>query len=157
MSLQRLKWEKLPSIGLLAGLTPEELALLNGCGSTINARANETLIREGQQQDRLYVVLEGRVRISCVKEAAPVVIAEIREGEIFGEMAVIDPDRASATVETTTNSELWFITRDDFYRLVGENKEIGVKMLFGLANGLVKRVRDLNREIPACRGEMTPL
>jgi CRP/FNR family cyclic AMP-dependent transcriptional regulator len=147
MSLKLLKPDKLPSIGLLAGLTPQELDELNACGNTRTIKSNEIIIKEGQSQDCLYIVLKGRLLITCTNSGVQTVVGELRDGESFGEMAVLDPAQASATVQATAPTEIWEIARGDLARLVADNPGLGLKLIQGLGVGLVRRIRGLNREV----------
>ena len=153
MSLNLIKSDKLPSIGLLAGLSPIELDELNACGNTQALAADETIITEGESQDRLYILLKGRVQITCTINGTNTVIGELRDGESFGEMAVLDPAKASATVQASAPTQVWTIARGDLERLVADNPGLGLKLVQGLAVGLVKRVRALNREVPEGQGD----
>jgi CRP/FNR family cyclic AMP-dependent transcriptional regulator len=153
MSLNLIKSDKLPSIGLLAGLTPKELDELNACGNTQTVASGEIIITEGEPQDRLYIVLKGRVQITCTIKGTQTVVGELRDGESFGEMAVLDPAQASATVQATVPTQIWTIARGDLARLVADNSGLGLKLIQGLAIGLVRRVRGLNREIPEGGGD----
>jgi len=77
--------------------------------------AGETIISQGEPGDRFYVVLDGSVRV--VRDDAE--LAEIRAGGFFGETALLLDMPRTATVETTSATVTWSITRSAFQRLVG--------------------------------------
>ena len=61
--------EVLQDIPLFAGMTPEQLALIGGCGSHAGFAAGEALFREGDPADTFYVVRHGTVAITCIPDA----------------------------------------------------------------------------------------
>ncbi|WNG17670.1 cyclic nucleotide-binding domain-containing protein [Cystobacter fuscus] len=77
-------------------------------------RRGEVLIREGQMADGLYVVLSGEVAVS--KGGQP--LAHLREGELFGEMSLLNKTPATATVTAVRNASLLRLPREDFDTLI---------------------------------------
>lgn len=83
-------------------------------------RRGDTLIREGQQVDGLYVVLSGEVAVS--KGEQP--LARLREGELFGEMSLLQKTPATATVTAARNTSLLRLPREDFDTLILTHPQI---------------------------------
>ncbi len=77
-------------------------------------RRGEVLIHEGQRVDGLYVVLSGEVAVS--KGGQP--LAHLREGELFGEMSLLNKTPATATVTAVRNASLLRLPREDFNTLI---------------------------------------
>ncbi|WNG27192.1 cyclic nucleotide-binding domain-containing protein [Cystobacter fuscus] len=77
-------------------------------------RRGEVLIHEGQRVDGLYVVLSGEVAVS--KGGQP--LAHLREGELFGEMSLLNKTPATATVTAARNCSLLRLPREDFDTLI---------------------------------------
>jgi CRP-like cAMP-binding protein len=77
-------------------------------------RRGEILIHEGQPVDGLYVVLSGEVAVS--KDGQP--LAHLREGELFGEMSLLNKTPATATVTAARNASLLRLPREDFDTLI---------------------------------------
>ncbi|EPX55931.1 PKA regulatory subunit-like protein [Cystobacter fuscus DSM 2262] len=77
-------------------------------------RRGEVLIHEGQRVDGLYVVLSGEVAVS--KGGQP--LAHLREGELFGEMSLLNKTPATATVTAVRNASLLRLPREDFDTLI---------------------------------------
>jgi CRP-like cAMP-binding protein len=80
--------------------------------------AGETIVREGEPSDGLYVVLEGTVEVVKRKDGATLVIGELREGDLFGEMSCLRKAPASATVVVRRGGTLLKLPRRDFDDLV---------------------------------------
>ncbi len=83
------------------------------------------IIQEGEAGRGLFVVLSGAVDV--VKGAAlpaPVALATLHPGEIFGEMSLVVGQPASATVRATTRTTLLFLARGYFERLAAAVPEL---------------------------------
>src|SRR5712691_6678849 len=63
-------------------------------------RANDLIVRQGERDQSVYLVIFGRVRVtqSLADRHTEVVIAELGPGEVFGELAVLESQARSATV-----------------------------------------------------------
>jgi CRP-like cAMP-binding protein len=80
--------------------------------------AGETVIREGEPSDGLYVVLEGSVEVLKRKDGGAVAIGLLREGDLFGEMSCLRKAPASASVVVRRAGTLLRLPRRDFDDLV---------------------------------------
>ncbi len=95
------------------------------------------LFHIGDEGNALYLVESGRVRISLTDtDGQRVTLAELADGDFFGEMSVIDgwPRSADATVES--KARLAVIGREDFIGLCRRQPEIGLEMLSALGDRL---------------------
>ena len=84
----------------------------------------EVLITEGKNSDGLYIVLHGAVQVAAKKDATPVELARLKEGDIFGEMSLLTRKPATATVTSTGNSILLRLPRENFQELVLTHPQI---------------------------------
>ncbi|MFY0567669.1 cyclic nucleotide-binding domain-containing protein [Archangium lansingense] len=83
-------------------------------------RRGDTIIHEGQQVDGLYVVLSGEVSVSKGDQS----LARLREGELFGEMSLLQKTPANATVTAARNTSLLRLPREDFDTLILTHPQI---------------------------------
>jgi CRP-like cAMP-binding protein len=83
-------------------------------------RRGDIIIHEGHQVDGLYVVLSGEVAVS--KAGQP--LAQLREGELFGEMSLLQKTPATATVTAARNTSLLRLPREDFDTLILTHPQI---------------------------------
>lgn len=83
----------------LGGLNDEARAHLYSSAHWIQLSAGETLFREGDEADAMYVVVSGRLRATREEEGKLRVIGEIARGETVGEMALLTGGSRSATVQ----------------------------------------------------------
>jgi CRP-like cAMP-binding protein len=80
--------------------------------------AGETIVREGAPSDGLYVVLEGAVDVVKRSAGRDVIVAQLREGDLFGEMSCLRKAAASASVVVRRAGTLLRLPRKDFDDLV---------------------------------------
>lgn len=118
-------------------------ALQNIC-SLKRIRAGETIIKEGDLGNEMYIVYSGAVEIRKRTRAGDnytVVILKAEYNVFFGELALIDDDKRSATVVATEDSEFLVITKEDFIRLGDQQPAIGLPVTRAIAQILAGRLR----------------
>jgi CRP-like cAMP-binding protein len=83
--------ESLSRVQMFKRLTPEELEQLAEMVDQVHYEAGQTVFNENDKGDALYVVDSGAVRIWVRDEdVQPVTLAELKAGDFFGELAVLD-------------------------------------------------------------------
>jgi len=132
---------------LLAALDEAELIALHGYGVDTHVPAGTTMIEQGKDHARLYIIVDGRLIVSRNNEGESIDLAELRAGEIFGEVSVFDPGPASATVKTSADCKLWHIDGSELERFVEANPAAGTKILRKVAKELAGRVRVLDANV----------
>jgi CRP/FNR family transcriptional regulator len=106
--------------------------------------AGDVIFREGDASDTCYVVGEGHAR--AVREHADgrsIALAHFGRGDIFGELAMFDDERRSATVEALDDLQVIGITGPDFRRLLHEHPELSAKLVISLG----RRLREANERL----------
>lgn len=106
--------------------------------------AGATVFKEGDEGSTCYIVRAGRTR--AIREHADgrsITLAHFGPGDIFGEMAMLDGERRSATVEATEDTETIAILSADMHRLLREHADISVKLIAALG----QRLRDTNERL----------
>jgi len=107
---------RLKVLGVFAGASDRELKRIVKAGHVVSIPQGWSLIWERTPADKAYVVLEGTASV----QHDHLEFAEIREGELIGEMAIITHKLRSATVVATTPLEVLHFTREAVERLSGE-------------------------------------
>ena len=103
---------------LLGGLEPDALQELAGSLEVVNILGGETVIREGEPGDCLYIVLSGRLRVSLRHpDGRDEVVGEVARGESVGEMAVLTGGVRTASVRAIRDTQLLRLSTLDFDRL----------------------------------------
>ena len=77
-----------------------------------------TLVTEGEEGDRLYLIAEGHAEVSTTGQGGPVPLATLRPGELFGEIALLRDVPRNATVAARTGVRLYALEGDDFLEAV---------------------------------------
>jgi CRP/FNR family transcriptional regulator len=104
----------------------------------------EVVFREGDESNTCYIVRGGRARaIRGNSDGRSITLANFGPGDIFGELAMFDNERRSATVETLEPTDVIAILGGDMRRLMREHPEIGVTLLAALA----RRLRETNERL----------
>ncbi len=134
----------LKDIPLFAGLTDDELALMEQHANTRTFPKNAILINEGDETDSLYLLLSGKVRVFMSNaDGKEIILNEQGPGEHFGELALIDDAPRSASVMAMEKIQVSVISRQDFREVLNKNPDIA----FSLIKDLSRRVRTLSDNV----------
>jgi CRP-like cAMP-binding protein len=101
-------------------------------GVRVNVDIGDVIAREGEAGDCMYAVLSGAVEVSCNGE----LLAMLEEGEVFGEMALLEEGPRSATVTAVTATELLRLDRPAFERLVQKDVNFAQFLLVAMSKRL---------------------
>ena len=130
---------------LFEGLEPEALDHLGDVFLASVVRAGETVIREGEAGDCLFVIDEGRVRTEKRTPAGDLWTVRFHEkGGVFGELSLLDRVLRSATVVAETDCTLLAIDRDRFHAFGDRHPRAGLLVTRRLAERLASRLRKAN-------------
>ena len=144
--------ERLTNINLFEDFSEEEETIdkIADLGYIQRVRKGEEIIKEGEFGDILFILLEGSVRIqktTLQNQPYTVVILKEHMNVYFGEVALIDSDKRSATVVAETDCTLFSITRDSFLKFCEENPYIGYKITMQIARKLSASLRKMNKDV----------
>jgi CRP-like cAMP-binding protein len=104
----------------------------------------EVVFREGDESDTCYVVRSGHARaIREHQDGRSITLARFGPGDIFGELAMFDNEKRSATVEALEPTEAIAILGGDMRRLLREHPDIAVKLIAAIA----RRLRETNERL----------
>ena len=115
---------------LLARLRDDDVTALASRGRVRRFNANSTIFHEGDAGDALYVVVDGRVRISRISGAGTeATLALVGKGDCFGEFALFDnkPRSASATAQQATRT--FVVSREDFRDWIRSRPDAALALL----------------------------
>lgn len=115
---------------LLGHLSPAELERLLRQAHIEHLQAGRIIFRKGDPGDRLYILLEGRIKIGAVSpEGREVVFNVLGAGEVFGEIAVLDGKTRTADATTLTDCYLLVIERNSIIPFLRENPEVAARLI----------------------------
>ena len=145
--------DSLRRVEILAGLTDEQLARVASICRVVTLKSQQDIVREGDPSDDMYVIQQGSVEITLSQNRAagspstpgPQAIVSLGQGQVFGEMALIDQGPRSATVRCTSDEvQLYQIRRDAFASLCEQDTDIGYKVMRNIAADLSFKLRHSN-------------
>jgi CRP-like cAMP-binding protein len=134
----------LPPVGILAGLSDQSLENLAPYGTYHRYNAGAEVIREGATQDRLYIVVLGKLAVTALVDGREVSLNESSAGECIGEISLLSPGPATASVRALEKTTLWSMNAEGFRTYVGEHVGGAGALLLGMASCLCQRVRHAN-------------
>ncbi len=135
----------LANMNLFRGLVPEALERIAAIASQETFAINQFVFREGEVGDKLYLILEGKVRISRqLSGMGEEALAILGPGEAFGEMSLIDDTPRSADARVHEAVKVLVITREAFEDLLFIHKDLAFEILWNFIKTLSGRLREAN-------------
>ena len=108
-------------------------------------QSGEYVFREGEAGNRLYLIVEGEVRISrTIPGSGEEALAVLKPGSLFGEMAVFDRSERSTDAISNGGTKVLTINRADFEMVLDFNREVAYKVLWSVVRLLSGRLRSTN-------------
>ena len=147
---------------LFSGLTSEQVERVVALGQEVVYNAGDTIIHEGDPSDEIYVICSGTVEVEVSRGAIPDVpgpprlrsIVRLGQGQIVGEMALVDRGARSATVLCVKDdTELYVIPRQAFWDLCDGDHHIGYVLMSNIAFDLSFKLRHRNLRVRLTGGE----
>jgi len=139
--------DALAQVPLFASLSEADRRALSGRVRSRRFAAGETLFHRGDPAAHLYVLVTGSAKVTLPDEyGKEAVIALLRPGEVFGELALFDDAPRSATIVSVGDTECLLVARDDFLALLERAPQTMREVLRLLARTLrrsTSRVEDL--------------
>jgi len=133
--------EVLRSIDILSALSADDLNRLYSLMKTEEYQEGNTLFREGDTGEIMYIVLSGCVSISVgTQDGGVLELAEISEGSFFGEMSIFDSVNRSATCTPKSDTTVLSLRAGDFYEFIKTKPEAGISIMQGMLKTTVQRL-----------------
>lgn len=129
---------KLAGVPLFSGCSKKELAVIARAAKEVTHKKGTVIAREGERGIGLFMILEGRCRVTIGGKQK----STLGPGEFFGEIALIDGGPRTATVTALTDVKLLGITEWVFRGLLLEHPSIALKTLEAVAS----RLRAVSKE-----------
>src|SRR5213078_1290169 len=97
---------------------------------TREVESGSPLFRAGDAGDAMYLIESGRVEISVTDDdEKQIVLADLTQGDFFGEMAIIDGKQRSADATVVETARLAVLSRENFLRFIQDNPKVALEML----------------------------
>jgi CRP/FNR family cyclic AMP-dependent transcriptional regulator len=140
--------EQLARVPFFDGLTREALGLIAQATTEESHATGTKLFQYGDPGDKLFIILEGKVRIS--REVAGMgeeALAVLGPGEVFGEMSLLDESPRSADARVHERCRMLVITKEAFDDLLYLYKELAYEVLWNCVRILSTRLRETNEKV----------
>ncbi|HEV2180865.1 MAG TPA: cyclic nucleotide-binding domain-containing protein [Gemmatimonadaceae bacterium] len=135
----------LRNLQIFSGLTNDELERVSELCEEKAYASGEQIFHEGEPGNRLFVVIEGEVRISRqIPGAGEEALAVLKAGSMFGEMAVFDRSERSTDAISHGGTTVITISRAEFEMLLDFHRDIAYKVLWAVVRVLSGRLRATN-------------
>jgi CRP-like cAMP-binding protein len=132
----RLWADVLGKVPLFSDVPARHVRKIAGLGSVARYDPNTPIVTAGDPGEAFYVILSGRAKVQRGRGRA---VAQLGPGSYFGEMALIDGARRSATIVAETETTCLMLTRKRFTKLLRGEPSVALALLGTLA----ARVREL--------------
>lgn len=137
--------ELLRTIPLFTALSRDELGKIAELCEMKSWDSGEYIFREGEPGNRLFIIVEGGVRISReIPGAGEEALAVLKRGALFGELAVFDKGDRSTDAISHGGTTALTISRSEFEMLLEFNRELAYKVLWAVVRMLSSRLRSTN-------------
>jgi CRP/FNR family transcriptional regulator, cyclic AMP receptor protein len=134
----------LKRVPLFSELAPEELERISRVAVPRSYPKGVRVFHEGDHSDACYIVRSGDLRVTREhSDGRAIALATLGPGDIFGELAMLDGEARSASVEALSDCELLALPAGDVRALLRGSAEITVKLVIALT----RRLRESNERI----------
>jgi CRP/FNR family cyclic AMP-dependent transcriptional regulator len=136
--------ELLAGVPVFSTLEREDLQRIAQFAVPREFEPGEVVFREGDASDTCYVVSDGRARaIRSHSDGRTLTLATFGPGDFFGELALFEDERRSATVEAIERTGVVAVLGPDMRRLMAEHAEISARLVIALG----RRLRETNERL----------
>ncbi len=132
------KLEHLARVGMFSSLNKKELALVARASDVVSVAPGTELVKEGDFGHEFYLILDGTATVRRGGRK----IAELAEGDYFGELALLDRGPRSATVATEGPAEVLVVGQREFLAVLDQVPAVSRKLLASMA----ARLREADRK-----------
>ncbi|MEM6820544.1 MAG: cyclic nucleotide-binding domain-containing protein, partial [Verrucomicrobiota bacterium] len=141
--------------GILSYVDQENLEALKFHGNFGEYGPGEVIIQEGVRQYNLFILISGSCDVLLgAGSAQETVVGELGPGDCIGEVSILEPGEATATVRVREVSVLWSLDVEQLQRFFEKLPIAGGQLMLGIAQLLCSRLRTANQTIVS--NKLTP-
>ncbi|HYR58837.1 MAG TPA: cyclic nucleotide-binding domain-containing protein [Chthoniobacteraceae bacterium] len=137
--------EKLKTTVLFGEFTPEEIDEFVELCDVTDASSGDTIVKQDDTGDCMFVLVTGEAGVVHHRDGHDVALATLREGDFFGELALVDEGPRSADVQALSDCTLLRITQAVISAVAGVYPTAAFKFLIAIGRILVSRLRQSNQ------------
>ncbi|QKZ06481.1 MULTISPECIES: cyclic nucleotide-binding domain-containing protein [Pseudomonas] len=140
--------DMLMDCGLFNQLLPADFAAASGYFIITSIAQGEEIFHEGDAGTFMCIIHRGTVTVRKTgADEQPVDVASLRKGRAFGEMAVLDGERRSATCVAASDCQLLNLGKDSLDKMLNDAPKIAAKIIRALAVSMSKRLRMVDGQL----------
>lgn len=148
----------LSKVPAFSGLSPRELKEVAAIVHKREYRLGEPVFSQGDPGLGMYIIQEGEVSITLSgKDNEERELAVLSEGDFFGELALLDESPRSANARCKTECILIGFFRPDLFELIERKHQLGIKIIFKLAEIVAQRLRNTDKELSKVKSQLERL
>ncbi len=133
----------LKNVEMFKSINTEKLMLIAKIAEEVSFKKGETISKQNDIGDTLYIIKTGSLRIIQENENQRVVLSIIKSGESYGAFGLFGNQQRSATAEANEDSDLLMIKRAEFKEILYDNPEITYNLLSIYGELLKKANKDI--------------
>lgn len=137
--------ELLRRVPLFAQLEPAKLKLLAFTSQRMTFQVGQELCHQGDTGDAAYVIISGEADILIEQNGKEIVVAQVGENAVIGEIAVLCEVPRTATVRASSPLQALKIDKEHFLRMIREFPDMGIEVMRELADRLTTTTAELSQ------------
>jgi CRP/FNR family cyclic AMP-dependent transcriptional regulator len=143
VSLLSNEVELLRRVPLFSGIEPAKLKLLAYTSEVVTYNPGQVLFRMGDAGDAAYVIIQGAAEVSVSTDAGDIPVAQLKDGDFLGEIAILCDTPRTATVTARSELKTLRIRKEPFFELLRQFPEMAIEMTRLLAERLTRTTAEL--------------
>lgn len=137
------------NVPFFAEMKPEAIKSLARLGDIEQFPSDHLIFSEGATGDSFYVILQGKVSIQKQNDTHQhIEVAQLKAGEFFGEMALIDRQTRSACVVTRSDCEVFVLHRKDFFNMLSRSPHMVADVLLSFSTRMRALLDNYSQQQP---------
>jgi CRP-like cAMP-binding protein len=143
--------EKLRKFEVFQGLMTREMQIIHEVSILMSYTGGENILNQSDLSMDLFIVIEGRLSVnmgySSTKEKRLQKIAELKSGDIFGEIGFLEGKRRSASISAMESGQILKMDGLKLHEIFEINQHMGYIMMRNIALVLARRLVDINYQL----------
>ncbi len=133
----------LRKIPLFAKIDPSKLKLLAFTSERLTYNAGQELFHQGDVGDTAYIIIDGEADVLVDTPTGELAVAKLKQNDLVGEIAILINVPRTATVRADSELTTLAISKDQFFRMIGEFPDMAVEIMRELATRLERTTNQL--------------
>lgn len=126
--------------------------LIQNC-HVLSLESGEFVIKDGEEGSEIYLILSGGAYV----KKGDVTLVELRKGDLFGEMVLLDERKRTADIVASSHSDVLVIDYDTIFNTFSKNPKIFSILILNLCRLLAKRLKGSSEEIKRLNGILSAI